>query len=296
MSLSEEQLALRRTGIGGSEVAAILGESRFAAPFDVWLSKTQGWRQEETEDMRRGSFLEAGIAAWYAHRYGLDARQLEEPGTLQHRTMPRALCTPDRLAWTSPGVGPRLVSIKAPRRGSDDWGEPGTDKVPAEYALQLQWEHAVCRSLPGLTDVLGEMHLAALLDGELCVYPIAADLELQGWMLEFAHEWWARHVERGEQPSLDGSSQAREWLKKRFPRDSGEVRPATPHETRLLVELQLAQAEFERWDGETETLKGELKLSMGTAQRIESPAGVASWKTNVRGVRSFTTKFTNKEK
>lgn len=286
--LTAAQLELRKTGIGGSEIAAVLGESRFATPFDVWLSKTQGWVQAETEDMRRGSFLEDGIARWYAQRYGVEGL-LDEHGTVVHAAKPIALCTPDRIVG---GLARRLVSIKAPRRGGGLWGEPGTDHVPPEYLLQLQWEHAICSTHGALNE---EMHLAALVDGDLAVYITRADRELQAWMLDYAEQWWARHVVGGEQPSLDGSSQAKEWLKSRFPKDAGEVREATARETRLLVELQLAEGEADKWAGEVETLKSELKLSMGTAARIEAPCGTASWKTNVRGVRSFTTKFT-KEK
>lgn len=291
--LTAAQLEVRKTGIGGSEIAAVLGESRFATPFDVWLSKTQGWVQAETEDMRRGSFLEDGIARWYAQRYGLELQGLEAPTTLRHTQRPLALCTPDRISWAT--SRPKLVSIKCPRRKGDLWGEPGTDNVPPEYLLQLQWEHLVCGSQTGLRDIEEEMHLAALIDGDLAVYITRADRELQAWLLDYAEQWWARHVVGGEQPSLDGSSQAKEWLKSRFPKDAGEVREATARETRLLVELQLAEGEADKWAGEVETLKSELKLSMGTAARIEAPCGTASWKTNVRGVRSFTTKFT-KEK
>lgn len=287
--LTAEQLEMRKKGLGGSEIAAVLGESRFATPFDVWLSKTQGWRTEETEDMRRGSFLEDGIAHWYASRYGIEG-QLTEPGTLAHATRPVALCTPDRIVG---GLARRLVSIKAPRRGGDLWGEPGTDHVPPEYLLQLQWEHAICSSHGALSD---EMHLAALVDGDLAVYITQADRELQAWLLDYAESWWARHVVGGEQPSMDGSGAAHAWLKKKFPRDQGEERAATTRETRLLVELQLAEREAKTWAVEVDTLTNELRLSMGAAARIESPAGVATWKADKNGKRSFRTKWTNKEK
>ena len=287
--LTAEQLEMRKKGLGGSEIAAVLGESRFATPFDVWLSKTQGWRTEETEDMRRGSFLEDGIARWYASRYGIEG-QLTEPGTMTHATRPLALCTPDRIVG---GLARRLVSIKAPRRGGDLWGEPGTDHVPPEHLLQLQWEHAICSSHGALAD---EMHLAALVDGDLAVYITQADRELQAWMLDYAEQWWARHVVGGEQPSMDGSGAAHAWLKRKFPRDQGEERAATTRETRLLVELQLAEREAKTWAGEVDTLTNELRLSMGAAARIESPAGVATWKADKNGKRSFRTKWTNKEK
>lgn len=287
MSLTAEQLEVRRTGIGGSEVAAILGESRFSSPFDVWLSKTQGWVLPETEDMRRGTFLEDGIARWYAQRYGVEGK-LMEPGTLRHRGREVALCTPDRIVG---GLARRLVSIKCPRRKGDAWGEPGTDAVPPEYVLQLQWEHAVCGTYGTLAD---EMHLAALIDGDLAVYVVRADLELQEWMLEAAERWWARHVVRGEQPSLEGSSQATAWLRGRF-KDLGEERNATPREVRLMVELEMAEREAERWSGEVESLANEMRLSMGTAARVEAPNGFATWKADKNGKRSFKTRWT-KEK
>lgn len=290
--LSEAQLEERKTGIGGSEIAAILGESPFAAPFDVWLSKTQGWRQEETDDMRRGSFLEDGIARWYAQRYGHDLSRLSECKTLRHRLHPWALCTSDRMV-TAPAGRELLLSIKAPRRGGGDWGEPGTDQVPSAYLLQLQWEWAIHTSHGMQLDET--MHLAALLDGDLCIYVIKADAELQGWMLEEAGAWWERHVVKGEQPALDGSSQARAWLRKKF-RDEGEQRAATPHEIRLLLELEAVQREAKRWASEEERLGDAIRLSMGAAQRIEAPGVVATWKADKNGKRGFKTKFTNKEK
>jgi putative phage-type endonuclease len=289
--LTEAQLEERKTGIGGSEVGAILGESRFAAPFDVWLSKVHGWRLEETDDMRRGSFLEDGIARWYAQRYGHDLSRLSECKTLRHRLHPWALCTSDRMV-TAP-AGRELLSIKSPRRGGGEWGDAGTDQVPSEYLLQLQWEWAIHAS-HGM-HLEETMHLAALLDGDLEVFIIKADVELQRWMLEAAGAWWERHVVQGVQPELDGSSQARAWLRRKF-RDEGEHRAATPREIRLLIELEHAQIEAKRWAAEEEQISNALRLSMGTAQRIESPGAVATWKADKNGKRSFKTKFTNKEK
>lgn len=287
--LTAEQLEMRKKGLGGSEIAAVLGESRFATPFDVWLAKTQNWRTEETEDMRRGSFLEDGIARWYASRYGIEG-QLTEPGTLAHVTRAIALCTPDRIVG---GLARRLVSIKAPRRGGDLWGEPGTDHVPPEYLLQLQWEHAICSSHGALAD---EMHLAALVDGDLAVYITQADRELQAWMLDYAEQWWARHVVGGEQPSLDGSSQAKAWLKSRFPNDGAPPRDAVGSEIALMLRLELADQGIERANREFDDIANQLRLSMGETSRLNASNGYVTWKTDKRGNKAFRTKWTNKEK
>lgn len=290
--LTEAQLEERKTGIGGSEIAAILGESPFAAPFDVWLSKVHGWRQEETDDMRRGSFLEDGIARWYAQRYGHDLSRLSECKTLRHRLHPWALCTSDRMV-TAPAGRELILSIKAPRRGGGDWGDAGTDQVPSAYLLQLQWEWAIHASHGMQLD--DTMHLAALLDGDLEVFIVKADAELQRDMLEMAGEWWERHVVRGVQPPLDGSSHAREWLKRRFSANNELHREATLFETGRMLALELVERDLGRLEGEAETLRNELKLSMGEVTRITGPNGRIDWKANVKKVRSFKPKW-NEEK
>lgn len=285
--LTEEQLAIRRTGIGGSEIAALVGEDAFSSPFDVWLSKTQGWVRPSNPDMERGSFLEAGIADWYAHRAGF---VLFESGTQKHATIPIAFCTPDRFERVSPGVV-RLLSIKAPRRG-DAWGKAGTDDVPPGYLLQLQWEHAVCAS-HGFqlepNDLADDMRLVALVDGDLRVYETKADLELQAWLLGYAQQWWARHVVGGEQPSLDGSSEANRWLRSRFPRDTAPIRPATMAEDLGMLELRAVESKLARLEGKAETLKLELIQSIGNAGGLESPAGRIMYRADKNGKRSFRT-------
>lgn len=302
MSLTPEQKALRRTGIGGSEVSAILGESRFASPFDVWLRKTQGWEQASSPDLQRGTFLESGIGRWYADRFNTNVDMNDE--TIRHARNPIALCTPDM--WAPSGfvsnlvagevveqsTSSRLVSIKSPRRGGPEWGDDGSSKVPTEYALQLQWEHMVASSHWDIDD---EMHLAALIDGDLCVCVIRADRELQADMLEFATKWWERHVVRGEQPSLDGSSQAKQWLRNKFPQDSGVRRDAVGSEIRLMVELELAEEEKRRAHQRFDDVANQLRLSMMDAYRLDGPNGHVTWKTDARGNKAFRTRWT-KEK
>ena len=67
----EEWLAERKSGIGGSDAAAVLGFSPWATPVNVWLDKTgRAEPKEETEAMRIGTELEDFVARRYCQETG----------------------------------------------------------------------------------------------------------------------------------------------------------------------------------------------------------------------------------
>lgn len=282
MSLSPEQLEMRRTGIGGSEVAAILGLSPFLSPIDVWLSKVDGFQREATPDMERGIYLEDGVAKWYAARHGVEVREV---GTLRHPERPRVLCTPDRM-WNDATGQTRLLSIKVPGNWlSEEWGAPHAWQVPTAYYLQLQYEMAVCRALGlCLTDWA---HLAAPLGGDLQTLTVEGDERVQARLVEEVEAWWVRHVERREAPPLDGSRGAKEWLRRRFPKSEKPVRAATPAEDLLALELQAAEAAWTAADKAYEKARQPVEEAIGDAEGIEGPFGRITFRADKRGRRAL---------
>ena len=293
MSLTDAQKALRRTGIGGSEVAAVLGEATrktddgaIKTGFDVWVEKTTGLESITTVDAERGIFLEPGVVDWYLSRTGF-AKGMTL-GTVKHATRPVALCTPDLLAIRPDNVG-RLTSVKCPRHGWD-WGPSGSDDVPQDYVLQLQWEHAICSSFMPAGALDAQMDLAALVNGELRVYPFTADAELQGWMLDDAEAWWKRHITDGIEPPLDASAGARGYLKRKW-KQTGEMRTATVREELLLEELRLAEAEQQRVDEHQRTCRRLVEAAIGSNAGLIAPLGVVTWKADKNGTRVFRTNW-----
>src|SRR5690606_20315779 len=73
----------RKTGIGGSEVAAIFGEHPFLTARELWERKTgRAVEQPETPAMRRGRLLEDVAAQLYSEETG---RQLRRQPLRRHR-------------------------------------------------------------------------------------------------------------------------------------------------------------------------------------------------------------------
>src|SRR5262245_42032680 len=63
-------LEARRSGLGSSDAAAILGASPFASPLDVYLAKLGLAESEQTEAMRFGQLLEPIVIAEYERETG----------------------------------------------------------------------------------------------------------------------------------------------------------------------------------------------------------------------------------
>ena len=123
----------RFSGIGGSEVAAIMGLSPFSTPLDVWRSKVLKQDDKpETPAMRAGKRFEATVIAAYAKTLpeGSKVWSLE--------TLRKGYRRANVDAMAEVGGWKRIVEAKATTMGSE-WGESGTDTVPLYYDCQGTW-------------------------------------------------------------------------------------------------------------------------------------------------------------
>lgn len=171
-----EWLEQRRTGIGGSDAAAVLGLSKWSTPLSVWLDKTgQAPDRGESEPMRWGTLLEPVIRQEYAERTG---RTVIAPGFLRHPQHEFMVANVDGL---SPDDD-RLIEIKT-ARSADQWGEPGSDQVPEEYLIQVHHYMAVLE--------VKVADIAVLIGGsDFRIYTVEADAELQAMMIDAEREFW----------------------------------------------------------------------------------------------------------
>lgn len=274
-------LEWRRGGIGGSDIGAVLGVSKFRTPFDVWVDKVHGRAHFDTPDTRRGNHLEPGIASWWSEESG---RAVEKADGIEHPKHPWARCTPDYYATTAEGQ-PLILSIKSPRR-SDGWGEPGSEAVPLEYYLQVQWELMIAGAL--LRPATGE--IVALIHGELARYPIAPNLDVQRGAFEKARDFWERHIVTKEPPPLDSGESVGPWLAKKFAAAPGkQFIQSTPEIDLLALEWQQAEAENARREERIDEIKNLLRDAIGTADAsgIDGPFGRISWSRDKNGKRSL---------
>ena len=107
--LTNEQLAIRKTGITGSEIAAVAGLSPYESPLTVWARKLDLVDDDSSAVMERGTYLEEGIRSWYCAKTGANVAIV---GTMVHPDNPIIIATPDGIAYR--GDERRALEIKAP--------------------------------------------------------------------------------------------------------------------------------------------------------------------------------------
>lgn len=135
----EEWLAERRTGIGGSDAAAILGLNPYKTPLEVWMQKTgEGREIEVTPAMERGIHLEPVAADLYTKKTG---RRIRRQPLKRHPDHDFILGNVDRQILTGSGEGEfkvdstGVLEIKCP--GLHVFAQVKSHGLPEYMTIQL---------------------------------------------------------------------------------------------------------------------------------------------------------------
>ena len=187
---------------------------------DVYLEKTgQSAPLIETERMRWGTLLEDAVAREYAHKKHRKVRNapttLDPVTGLRARVVRYSADKPWRMAHVdrltsdpkdaASGIRRGLECKTADRYSGADFGEEGTDQVPANYLLQCMWYLGVTGY-----DV---WDLAVLIGGNTHrVYTIPRDDELIEKLWLIGDEFWTDNVLGKVPPPIDGSEASRRFL------------------------------------------------------------------------------------
>lgn len=211
----KQWLANRRRSIGASDSAAILGHSGYGeTPYDVYISKVNGFQQPESPEMKLGTHLEPAILSMVA-----EVAKIELTGEMfaRHPSLPFVTATADALVLDSKGKPIEGVEAKwvhwTKRR---QWGEEGTDEIPDHVRIQVEQQMLVV-GLP-------RVHVGALIGGDdFRHYVIERDRQLGAMILDAITEFWQEHVEKQIPPSMEDSRHAAQYLAQRYPRDLSPV-------------------------------------------------------------------------
>lgn len=274
--LTPEQLRMRLSGIGASELGAVLGLDPYRTDYAVWLSKT-GQAEDTPSSIaaRRGQCLEPLVAEFYAEHQaeqGLSVTVTHHGRTLRHPEQVCILATPDYLVA---GDVEGLLEIKTRTfRSKTGFGDAGSDEVPDTVQLQVQQQLLVTGE--------SRCEVAVLIDDELKLYTVLANPDLQALILERVPAWWQRHIVEGIAPDVDGSEAAARHLRATLRQIRPEPRTGTDAEEALMRDLTDINARLRDLEGKKSLVTQQLMLATGEDAGILTPAGKFAW-TATRG-------------
>lgn len=270
----EDWLKARTTGIGGSDVAAILGLSKWKTPLAVYQEKRgEIGPQPDNEAMKWGRYLEPVVRQAYADSTGREVRV--PPDMLRHPEHSFMLANLDGFTDDQ-----RVVEIKTART-AEGWGEPGSDQVPQAYLLQVQ-HYMLVTAFP-VADV------AVLIGGsDFRLYEVEADRELQQMLVEAESEFWDR-VQRADPPNPTTYAEAAT----RWARSVAQTAVAGGAAEDACNRLRRIKAQREELDAQEDAARLVLTQHMQDCDTLVDARGnvLATWKTTAAPQRFDATAF-----
>ncbi len=263
---SAEWHRIRSTGIGGSDIAAIVGLSPRQSSIDVWLQKKGlAPAKEESSAMHWGHNLEDVIAREYAEKTGF----VVEPGV--HLRNGFRLGNTDRMVPSQR----RILEVKtASGFVAREWGTEGTDEIPDHYLCQVQW-------YLGLLDPadFNCADVPVLIGGnDFRIYHIERNDELIGQLIEAGERWWTDYIVGDKAPEPDGTICDMRSRLILHPKDNGRMLDATPELDDLARKLDEAKAVLTSAEGQVEDLELQMKTIIGDASGVAGADWSCTWK------------------
>lgn len=284
-------LQARRSGLGASDTATILGLNPWGSPYQVWADKVSSARPVDSaasEAAEWGSALEAVIARKVPQRHPELGRIAPTPGLLRHEEYPHILATLDRLLVPKGTPQARLQSVEPTAAleiktvGEFMYRSHWIDGVPPVHIqVQVQQQLAVTG--------LDACYVAVLVGGQKMPRPYRIDRDdatIQA-IMDYAAAWWRDHVVARVAPPLTLAD--KDIINSVYPGDKNLAPVMGDPET--IAHLADYIAAKQRRDEALESMERAVfpvKAFMGDATAITDDLGniLATWTPTTRG-RTF---------
>ena len=259
----------RRTFLGASDAAAVMGLNPRQSPIDVWLTKT-GQHPDPfggNEHTERGHRFEPVIADWVDEDHPEWDVINPDGRTWRHPDHPCIAATPDRflsptqLFEDRPGIG--VLEVKtADWRLRDRW----EGDAPDEYIVQILVQMMVTGCRWGV--------LACMVDWDKKEYVVDWDPDLAAVIRDRMIEFWG-HIEDRVPPSVVGHPDEYRDLAMVWP---GDPEAAAEVSSSLIAELAELRRQKEVIEQRASILKGHVveELKDATAATVDGEK-VAIW-------------------
>lgn len=275
-----EWLALRKTGIGGSDAGAICGLNPYSSAIHVYQDKTSEEITDfDSESMRQGRDLEEYVARRFMEETGLKVRR----SNMMYRSKehPFMLADVDRLVV---GEDAGLECKTASAYNADKWKDGA---IPDHYLIQ-------CYHYMAVTGKKAWYIAVVILGQEFKYQKITWDDDIITNLISIEKQFWTNYVENRIIPEPDGSEICDEILNKYF----NVARKESAVELRGFDEKLKRREEVlklkEKLEKEQLQIEQEIKLFMQDSELAYSDGYKVSW-SNVDTARIDTKRMKEEE-
>jgi len=261
--------------IGGSDIGAILGLSRFRSPLEVWMEKTgKETKRLDSLPLRFGSFAEEFVASEYSRATGFEL--IHDESIYVHPEYSFMSAHMDRFVLedssssSSSSFPARILECKTANPFShSQWGEPGTDQVPMTYLCQCIWYMAITN--------IKHCDLAVLFgNSDFRIYEISRDLKLESTILKKASFFWNEYVLKDTPPPVQSEADCQTLFDRGDPKKCTEAKAQT---LELIKRLQTLNDEIDKRVEEVSSIKQVVMSEMGEAETLTIKGRVlATWR------------------
>lgn len=262
MELSTKDVTLNRNKfIGGSEIAIILGQSRYSTPYELWATKTgriPPKNLDNNEAVQLGNKLEDFVAKLFTEKTGKAVRKA--PKVYQHPDYPFLVAHIDRLITNSD----ELLEIKTCNASKNKEWE---NDIPQEYIYQVIYYLGITGKKRGW--------LCCLIGGQKFDYKVIDfDKTLFELMVKKAIEFWDM-VQKDIPPAVKSGDN--EILDLVFPETTEEMIENNELEDLVAYRQELSM-HIEEMQKEKEEIEAQLKEYIGERLGFYTLKYQVTWK------------------
>lgn len=263
--ITDEQREQRRTGLGSSDAAGVLGLDPWRTRLDVWRSKLESLPPDKTTALQYwGNKLERVVIEAAAEREGW---AVDFPDTYRHPHLPMMLANIDGRVDEFEAV----IEAKTIGRKTDEWGEEGTDQIPIHIAAQACHQMACTGLIRVYVPVL------FMLERRLEIYHLERDDTLIAALEAAEARFWADHVLTRLAPApTTAADVAALWR-----HDDGGIVEASPAAFGAVERLREVRAAQKALADERDSLEITIKKELESSATLMGPGGeiLCTWKT-----------------
>jgi putative phage-type endonuclease len=277
--ITEQQRKDRQLGIGGSDIAIILGLSSYKTPYQLYLEKIgESSEEQETPQQYWGNRLEPIIRDEFAKRHNV---AIKTPDTTIHPFH-------EFLRANVDGFIPDLNAVLEVKTSSGfmtkQWGDNGSDNIPIQYLVQVAHYCSVFDA--------DCAYIAVLIGGsDYREYKYTRNFEIESRIIEAAKAFWKCVQERTPPLPINQID-----LRIMYPKHNPEkIKTIAPYIKTHLTELSDIKLKIKELGEIEEKKKFNIMRFMEDAECLTDEAGepLITWKANKRGSRQFLIKGAN---